>query len=71
MCQTLGCYFFVALGPGEENANYLYLYLWSVCDKLLESDCGQWPLQSCHIPVLFVHSLVLCDGTASAFRITQ
>lgn len=66
-------------GHGGDNANHLYLYLWSVCGKLLVNDSGskviqQRPLQSCHILVLFVqrnYSLGLREGTARTFRVTQ
>lgn len=40
VCPELGRYSSVALEPEEDNANYLYLYLWSVCGKLLVNDSG-------------------------------
>lgn len=38
--HELRCYSSVALGHGGDNANHLYLYLWSVCGKLLVNDSG-------------------------------
>lgn len=52
----------VAPGRGEENANYLYLYLWSVCGKLLANDSGRsrQTVYSVEASAVLSHTGALC-----------
>lgn len=64
----LGCYSRVALGHGEDNANYLYLYLLSVGGKLLVNDSGssEQTVYSAAASAVLSHTGALCPCSITA-----